>query len=83
MLRGGMVLLIVLVTAIPATLAILVALSALFRQLRSLSKVAAGFSDELRPMSIELEAHVRDARERMQTLPQKLPAREGGARLRR
>jgi hypothetical protein len=78
---AAVVLLIVLVTTIPATIAVLVALFALFRQLRSLAKTAGAFNEELRPISMRLEAQVRDAQERAQTLPQRVPTREGGARL--
>ena len=82
MLRAGMVLLIVLVTTIPATLAVLVSLVALFRRVQALSKTAGRFNEELRPISIRLEAQVRDAQDRLQALPDKVPSREGGARLR-
>ena len=77
-----MVLLIVLVTTIPATIAALVAMFALFRQLMSLSKVAARFSQELQPISSALEAGVRDAQGKMETLPAKLPSPGAGDKLR-
>ena len=76
-----MVLLVVLVTTIPATIAVLVATVALFRRLQALSKTARAFGDAVRPISIELEARARDAQERIETLPEKVPVREGGARL--
>jgi cytochrome c-type biogenesis protein CcmH/NrfG len=76
-----MVLLIVLVTAVPATIAVLVAMFALYRQLRSLLKAAARFNDELRPISIQLEAQVRDAQDHVEALPAKVPSWEAGARL--
>jgi hypothetical protein len=77
-----MVLLIVLVTTIPATIAALVAMFALFRQLMSLSKVAARFREELQPISSALGAGVRDAQGKMETLPAKLPSPGAGDRLR-
>jgi hypothetical protein len=77
-----MVLLIVLVATIPATIAVLVAMFALFRQLMSLSKVAARFSEELQPVSAALQAGVRDAQGKMETLPAKVPSSGAGDKLR-
>lgn len=81
MLRARMVVLVVLLTTIPATIAVLVALIALWRQLRSLSQTAARFDEEVRPISIRLQAQVRDAQERVEVLPDTVPSMDGGARL--
>jgi hypothetical protein len=77
-----MVLLVVLLTTIPATIAVLVAMFALFRQLTSLSKVAARFREHLEPASAMLQAGVADAQRKMEALPGKVPSRGAGDKLR-
>jgi Flp pilus assembly protein TadB len=76
------VLLVVLATTIPATLLVFVLLYALFRRLQALSNTAARFRDDVQPIAEALQARVTDAQDKMTALPEKVPTKGPGARLR-
>ena len=77
-----MVLFVVLATTIPATVLVLVLLFALFRRLQVLSRTAALFREDVQPIAEAIQARVADAQGKVEALPQKVPAKGAGARLR-
>lgn len=77
-----MLLLLVLATTVPATLVVVIVLFALSRHLKSLSSAVSRFRDDVQPLADTLRAGVGDASAKMAALPDKVPAKGAGDRLR-